>query len=417
MRSANIISYALLIALSMQVLSAIFPLSSIVTYMWYATPWLLGGVFYWMALRKGGAVSGAIWVACVGAYSVYGFESQNYRNFIIVDATYMMIFLLAFVKLSAEEYLKILDAVVTSLSRFLLFAIPIVLIALYTLDFQPGDAETRYKMDLHAGVDTFLLTGSIQIAMYFMPFFTRVNGWKKYSIPVAVLLYAYYALLTGSRTANFAAFLSIALTVFFLRKNTHAAIRRQMRAIWLIIGLSALLLLVFMGRKGIQGTLEMQQSRLEIRDDYTSGRYDEVIGTYEEMSLSEVILGRGFGAAKENLSAIQTVYGVNMIHFGPMHLIYKGGIVLLVVVYGTIIWAFIVVARRRFFRWELLVLLTLFVINDLTHQQWQNPFPLLALSIGVCGARVILRARWEPVLTTGMKKVVRVKKEEKKVEV
>jgi hypothetical protein len=384
------ISRVIAAAVYIQVIWAFLPLVTVVTYTWFSVQWAIGISALLYGVTRGRTGLAGAWIIFLVLQAFFGFYKGNYRSFVLLDISYLAVLTLAFVDLKREEFDRLLDCLLSHLANALLVAIPLVLATLAYLDFRPGTIESRYQMNMDkAGVDTFLLTGSIQFAMYFLPFFLRVRGWRKYSFPVAVLVYALYAMLTGSRTAMVTALASLVVSMFLIRDEARArGLFKEFRICCILIGAIVVLAVGMLGRSGLNDTIELQNERFGVNEDYTSGRYEEVVETYSELSLVEKLIGRGFGAGKQNLGGVQTEHGVHMVHFGPLHLVFKGGWIFFILLYGSIAVAALRVVRSGILRGKLLLMLLIFVGNDLTHQQWQSTFPLVALSLVLIASRI-----------------------------
>jgi hypothetical protein len=67
-------------------------------------------------------------------------------------------------------------------------------------------------------------------------------------------------------------------------------------------------------------------------EEFTSGRDREGAYFLNELTPEEYVVGRGMGGAYHGLIEANRQYGINMVHFGPLHLMLKGGLTLAIVV-------------------------------------------------------------------------------------
>ncbi|MFH1131691.1 MAG: hypothetical protein V1754_10170 [Pseudomonadota bacterium] len=117
-------------------------------------------------------------------------------------------------------------------------------------------------------------------------------------------------------------------------------------------------------------------------EDLTSGRNDEARGFVEDLTFLEATFGRGFGGShwfSFGTNEEESEHGQTILHYGYLHLILKGGIVLLLLTGALfLLGIFRALRQRELFSKASAAAVLIFVLANVGHTQFTNS-PLLPL--------------------------------------
>lgn len=120
-------------------------------------------------------------------------------------------------------------------------------------------------------------------------------------------------------------------------------------------------------------------------DDVSTGRNEEAAIFLDQTDDLELAFGRGLGGSYFGLFIASATYGINIVHYGYLHLVLKGGIALLAL--------FALVFARALTRWRTApgcaAYLLVFVAANVVHTQFlvQPSFAFAMLAAGACSRR------------------------------
>jgi hypothetical protein len=337
-----------------------------------------------------------------------GILNRNFSSFWMLDVSMMSLLLLTTAVRSADHVGIWIRTLVSVVAYWMSLAIPVVIWIYTTVGLRPGNIESRFNLQ-YGGLDSaenasiaYAAASLLLPAVYLAPFASLLRGYLALPIPFAVVVYTVFGLVTASRGAVLLG--SIAVCALLWVAVRDRALRRLAGPVLLaFVAVGGAALLKF-GVAGVQDAMELLRSRTVYASDISAGRFDEhddVIGS--GMVVVELAVGRGMGAAKDNLTVAKTEHGVPMVHFGYLHLILKGGVVMLLTLYGIALVCVIRLWRCGGLERRVVYIIFAFIWADQLHTQWQNPFPIalfsIALSCGLVVRRMPVRRRYA---TTGL---------------
>lgn len=162
----------------------------------------------------------------------------------------------------------------------------------------------------------------------FLLFFMRGKpGWFRAAVYIALALHVLFGFMTGSRGALLVPLLSGGLYLIFYRKASLNAIAQG--------GLTSVLItlgaIMIWSPKALLGSLELVERRFGREDQLFDRRAEANYLLNYELSATELLVGRGMGGSHLFIFSEETV-DYNIVHFGHLHLVLKGGVLLLTAV-------------------------------------------------------------------------------------
>ncbi len=327
-----------------------------------------------------------IWLGLgLASYTVYGLLRGNYLPFVALDVTNMGFLFVSVLFAEPSNRAYLLRMFLNGMCYALVVALLVVVVMLERVGFTPGNLDTRFSFDeTTSNSDLFALTGLLGVSVFLAPFAPYVKGARKFIVPIAIIVYGGFAFLTASRNALTSACIGLVVTTWCISRQDKKRRFRNLLMICVLVGIAAGGVFTLYGERAMQDLMELQRAR-QNAEDFTSGRIDEALGALQELKVGEFVIGRGFGAAKDNLGDTKSINGVPMVHFGPVHIILKGGIMLLLVLYGTLIYCVLRARSRAAMGYECAYVICLFLAREMSHQQWHDfsALVVVAMCIGM----------------------------------
>ena len=132
----------------------------------------------------------------------------------------------------------------------------------------------------------------------------------------------------------------------------------------LLFFISIILLII---NKYIPESLSSFTDKFNSNNDSNTDRIEESMNYLRQCNVLQLLFGKGFGGIKI-FHGEDYIGGVNMIHFGVVHLIMKGGILLLALMYFPLI--YIIVNDSIGGNYSYVSMAIVFMIMDIGHTQW-----------------------------------------------
>jgi|GEM_PF-5645707 hypothetical protein len=225
-------------------------------------------------------------------------------------------------------------------------------------------------------------------SLYLIFFVHNRRGWAPYVVYGCIATAFLFGVLTATRGAVLMPLISIAIDRLFVAPKRG---RRSVRFTVSILLVAMASFLVWTPA-GLQGAMSVLQERWQ-QPDLSSGRADEANSVMEGLSTAEVIFGRGLGGAHVydySPEIDNREYGPQtVVHFGPLHLVLKGGVVLLFLVSLLVLLGIVNGLRRSDINSRAsMATLLLFSIANLSYTQF-NVAPVLPLFWRAMGHTVL----------------------------
>jgi len=265
-------------------------------------------------------------------------------------------------------------------AKLLIISSPIVFFTFFLFGaFNLDDPHARsFLKDQDSNLNSSMFLAPIMIAPLLVPFVKELKRSLKYIVLLANALIFIYGMLTASRglvVISILSYLSLITWQRIFKKST----------IFLILLLSVFIAVVSISKGNINSLISSKFdytiARFVMEDNFATGRETEVAGLFDEFSRSELIFGRGSGAEQKfgfwKDSPAPGEHGINFAHFGFLHLILKGGFILLIFVYGLALYSLIVLYHHGEKKYFFVILI--YLTAELSHTQFINYFYLIFL--------------------------------------
>jgi hypothetical protein len=193
-----------------------------------------------------------------------------------------------------------------------------------------------------------------------------------------------FGILSATRGAVVLPLLGLATLVFQARRTT---ITKLIKVVFFITLLS---MIAFASIPQTEKEFVLDKSsylvsRFEINEKLTGGRNTEAEDLFKTFTITEWIFGRGAGGSHEfgfwQLIGTPGNLGIPFTHFGFLNLLLKGGLPLLLIVYGVAVWAMFFLWQRGDRRYFFMILL--YLVFELSHTRFNDPFFMILFWISI----------------------------------
>ena len=213
----------------------------------------------------------------------------------------------------------------------------------------------------------YLMYGSL----FLYPLVTYVEKKSHRSIYfLGLIMFIIFSLLMGSRGSSVLALIILLVTSKINMGNNK--IQKSQFTKYLIIFIGSISLFGF---SNLISSFNYLTERFvsESLGDY---RNEESLLVLDSLSVQEFLFGRGFGAANKYWIFEHIENGVNTVHYGPVFLILKGGILLLIFIYSYLIKSFTRLWKIKYLRPYAIIIFT-FVVLDFSHNNYSDYFKMV----------------------------------------
>lgn len=313
--------------------------------------------------------------------SVSGILNGNYIKYILFDIHIYtsLIFITYFNNrnIQARNY----NEIPLLISKYMYLGVPLAIIIFIKYGFIDASANVR-DISISDEVKASIFIAPIIIAPILVPFVVDMNRLMKYVVILANAMVLTYGVMTSTRT-----YVVVALLAFGSLSKFRLRINKEM--IYVVISLYMIFQGVYYSNNSwaiiTQGKIENTIHRFENKYDYGNGRDSEVVGLFADFNVAEIVFGRGAGAEQEfgfwKNSTNNNYHGINYTHYGFLHLILKGGIVLLLLVYGLAIHS--IFTLYKYGDRKYLFVILIFLTFELSHTLFLNYYYLIFLWLSI----------------------------------
>lgn len=298
----------------------------------------------------------------------------NYNDFdsILEDIFSFWPLIILFINGDFKEYLKknLFKYLVNSL--FWLF--PISILIFKYMEYGIGSiVTTRFDYNESTNFELFAPIIPILFAPYLIFYFDTYNRSQKIIVILSNGFICLMGLITLSRSISLNQLTPIFLIVLYKLAIFKIKIVKLVK---FTLPLICIFLFIFNSNTYKESNIKIAIDGIEARSEFdkdnldiTSGRFDEATQYLnQDLSIIEILFGRGLGGHKVKNKNENFIGGINMLHFGPLHLFMKGGIILLLIIYLPIIVAIFWFWRTKDYRISLSLIF--FLIGNLQTSNW-----------------------------------------------
>ena len=311
----------------------------------------------------------------IGVLTFWGIIHSNSYISIIED---IMIFSPFFLLIMERKTIR-MDLKTTLpefLANSLIVLIPFSFLIFFYMDYGIGSLESgRFNYNKEIKFEYFAPITPIIFAPYLIFFFDTYNKKQKLLVHISMILIGLMGIITLSKSVILGAI--IPYLIFYGYKIISISSYARIKYLSLI----SILILVssqFGGFKKIQiadvvlDVIE-RTSRQSEEGTLSTGRFEEMVAYFnQDLDFLEYVIGRGLGGHKVRNDSDFYIGGVSMMHFGPVHVFLKGGILLVIAMYLPFILAFFKFWKTPDYPISLIVVF--FLIANLQTSNWSWQF-------------------------------------------
>ena len=225
------------------------------------------------------------------------------------------------------------------LANSLYYLLPLCLVIFNYMDYGIGSIITkRFNYDSSTNFELFAPIIPIIFAPYLIFYFKNFNRNKKLVIILSNAFIFFMGVITLSRSVSFGIiipFFLILIHKISLLKFTY--IKKIFKySLVLSFGLIFVVNSSYFRNSDFKLAFDGVVARSQENNglDFSSGRFDESAEYFrQDLSYFEIFFGKGLGGHKVRNNNESFIGGINMIHFGPVHLFMKGGVLMCLLIY------------------------------------------------------------------------------------
>lgn len=328
-------------------------------------------------------------------YFILGLLYGNARSFLVADIFSFTILIAVFLFVN-ENRNEFTEKIINKLSLFLLFG---AICALYF--FNKYGLQPASSLDLRLSLEGDALSGNgfkysfalLQVSVILLPFFWYLDSKKRVILIITFLIYfgaSAFILARANLAVSVVAIfflMYIGLEQKFIRPNVSTI------ALFTCIFLGIFSIFIYYG-----GIIEILYSLITSRfNELGSGEMEprdlEAFEYFSRISTYEMWFGKGMGGVNNYPFGRYYERGIMMLHRGENNLILKGGIIFLILLYGTsIIALFKLIVSKAIYSSSWAAVIIMYFLFERGHQQYSQFFMLLFFCFAISyGLNVKLR--------------------------
>ena len=300
---------------------------------------------------------------------IKGVINKNWYNFILSDAGRFA--LMSFILYGNQ---KDFNKLYSNLGGYLYIGLPISIFLIIYYGIKPGILEQRFISSGDIETSTFFI---IIYPVFHSLFLFPSIDYFKIPIRIIIIISVFFIMIYSFVTLNRLLFITSTLSI--LSGLICSRIRMKIKIFLLVI--SIILVIQFISFKdfNLSESLKDIFYRLQPANDLFSGRDVEAEAFINSLKRDEIILGRGFGGTQKSWIWSELPYGNNMIHFGFLYILMKGGVLFLFFMISILIVGFLFLVRKKGIYVPIAIGILIFIVADFMHTQWLYPFNIIYL--------------------------------------
>lgn len=325
----------------------------------------------------------------------YGIYNNNFNSYIYVDILCFSSFLLILISFRSRNRIEFFIKTFPKLGVIInVFAISSVVLYVLFYGFTMASVETgRNLVNDEGGVVSpkYLLYGSLLLYPLIGYLKTRK---ERFIYNISIFLFIFFSLAMSSRGTTFIGLLVYVLTYLH---NKKLNINLKLIFNFKVIGYAALfilLLIIIYQIDTIGSAVDFLFYRFTSGESIGEARTEEATEIYNNLTFKELFIGRGFGAANTYWIFSNVTNGVNNVHYGWMYLILKGGVFLLVFIYGKILHSIIKLNKNKLLVPYSIILIS-FLLLEYAHTNFNSFYKLSFMFIALSATSVLKKTQNE----------------------
>jgi len=321
---------------------------------------------------------------------VIGLFRQNWSSYIFFDLKNFFFLLILFIPFNKRTLVYLLNRLPNLMAGLLLIGLPVSWYFILAMGLQPAGVGERLSADLDSVKFDFVYSYKfVDFSVLLLPFINVIKGFRKIVVILSALTFLLVSFFTLTRGATFVCvigFISMFYMMMHSKKSTDGL------KILLFVTIMAFLVIQVYNLNKLNSTYSSLLFRLNDKENFTTFRADEQSDFFNFSTIDEILLGRGmggshfFGIWSGSMGASLT-HGMNMTHFGYLYLILKGGVILLVIIYGMALHAMVKLWKYGGTYQAYSIVIILYLFYEISITKFYDPFYLFLLLMAIYVAR------------------------------
>jgi hypothetical protein len=354
---------------------------------WVSVIILNSYVYYTFSVVRGAVLLGCCSFGLFLFLSLYGIERDNFVSYVYFDIIIFSFFSFLFFFNQRNSYQWFVNEFPKNVSLWLSFGLIVSWFLFIKSDLQPGTSDVRFSIgdSIKEFGGAYKVIEPLSPALFVAPFYRSIKSKWRYSIVLSLVTILVFSIFTATRGTFIISLISILYLLIINLKRTDWF--RKLMQYFAFVCIGFLLLLFVFSLADIRDSLELLRNRFLDSKDFSSGRDDESRLFLASLTETEWIIGRGMGGTQETWIWRHLKDGLNMVHYGHLQLLLKGGLLLLISIYVLITYCLLRAIRNAKMLFPFFYMVIVFFIYDQFHTQWQRVFSVLFLWLA-CSAIV-----------------------------
>lgn len=366
-------------------------------YFIYLTRLMLGAVLFLFVIKYQKRMI-LVFVPIFIFYLFYGAVNGNWINFLFQDLLSSLILIFIFF-LTFENRDHITKRIIDLLSVLLFFG-TIAVIYYFATNGLEAATSLENRLNYDDSDEDFSLKNAfalIQLSIVLLPFFWFIDSKRKIIILFGFFVYLIASVMILSRAGIAGAIFSLGMTIFIGIKEKFIRPNFKLASFFILITLLGSFVFTRIGDdiktlagfamlrfQGVEGVFD-SKTRTKVEIEIEEPRDIEATEYFGSILPYQFIIGKGMGASNSYpFGKYHSGRGVMMMHRGENNLIMKGGVVLLLIIYGSAIYAILRLAvTRTKFGYSYMSVILIYLLLERGHQQFSQFIMLFFLCLAV----------------------------------
>ena len=253
-----------------------------------------------------------------------------------------------------------IDNDLAGLKKLLPYLLIVSLFIFFYMDYKIGfSEEVRFSYNSESKLVLFAPITPIFMIPYMLCY---SNVKYNFFLYIGALFILYMGISTQTKSV----FIPIAIP-FILKIIFNNSVKSKIKVMFFVVIIIWILYFIFF--KYFPDLLNLIIGKFDSDDASNLERINESITYLKKCDTFQLLFGKGFGGLK-TFYGESYIGGESMLHIGPIHLIMKGGIFLLSLIYFPLILIIIKDSINKNYQYVLMVII--FIVMDFSHTQWQS---------------------------------------------
>jgi hypothetical protein len=208
-------------------------------------------------------------------------------------------------------------------------------------------------------------------SLYLYPLIRYLDSKKdKLIYHISIFLFVFFSLAMGSRGTTIIGIIVVILSNLSLNKANYSNKIFSFSKVRIFFSIFIILFILYQ-IPILSSSVKYLIYRLLYGEEYIgASRMEEVTEIFKHLNLRQLIYGKGLGGANNYWIFSGDLHGVNTVHIGWMHLILKGGVLLLCLIYGRLFYAIKIMWKNN--TRPYCIILIAFLLTEFSHTNFNS---------------------------------------------